>query len=159
MDLGKLKILIELVAELGISELEIVEADSKIRIVKNIPNQSAEGSQVASVVQKDLSSEKNSKKEEASDDEISLQDQTMKSPMVGTFYRAAQPEADPFVQIGSVVSVGQTLCIVEAMKLMNEIESDLSGTIKSILVENGSPVEYGQPLFVIESNVRKDTDR
>ena len=74
----------------------------------------------------------------------------VKSPMVGTFYRSAQPGADPFVSVGSVVAEGDTLCIIEAMKLLNEIESDKAGTIKAVLVENGQPVEYGQPLFVIE---------
>jgi acetyl-CoA carboxylase biotin carboxyl carrier protein len=74
----------------------------------------------------------------------------VKSPMVGTFYRAAQPGADPFVQVGSSVKEGDTLCIIEAMKLLNEIEADKTGTIKAVLVENGQPVEYGQPLFVIE---------
>ena len=76
--------------------------------------------------------------------------QTVKSPMVGTFYRSASPGSEPFVDVGSVVKVGDTLCIVEAMKLLNEIESDCAGTIKKILVENGQPVEYGEPLFIIE---------
>jgi acetyl-CoA carboxylase biotin carboxyl carrier protein len=81
--------------------------------------------------------------------EPSPEGHVVKSPMVGTFYRAASPDAKPFVEVGEVVKEGQTICIVEAMKLMNEIEADASGTIKAILVENGQPVEYGQPLFVI----------
>ena len=154
MDLRKLKTLVDLVAESGISELEITEAEGKVRIVKappvaapvayqpppmapapmaappapTIPGIAAAGEPVRPVPSGNL----------------------VKSPMVGTFYRAPNPESDPFVSIGSQVKIGDTLCIIEAMKLMNEIESEYTGTVKEILVENGQPIEYGQPLFVIE---------
>lgn len=141
MDLRKLKTLIDLVSESGISELEVTEGEGKVRIVKNAPPvyvQPSAGfapqvSAPAPVVTAPSAP----------------QGHVVTSPMVGTFYRAPSPGADPFVQVGDTVKEGQTLCIIEAMKLLNEIESDKAGVIKEILAENGQAVEYGQPLFVI----------
>lgn len=143
MDLRKLKTLIDLVSESGISELEVTEGEGKVRIVKNAPPvyvQPSAGfapqvSAPAPVV--------------TAPSEAAPQGHVVTSPMVGTFYRAPSPGADPFVQVGDTVKEGQTLCIIEAMKLLNEIESDKAGVIKEILAENGQAVEYGQPLFVI----------
>lgn len=150
MDLRKLKKLIDLVQESGISELEVTEGEEKVRIVKQsivaaqqtymVP-QAAPVARPAKTTSVDLDDE---------DDEDELPEgQVIKSPMVGTFYRSASPGSDAFVQVGSTVKTGDTLCIVEAMKLLNEIESDCAGTVKAILVENGQPVEFGEPLFII----------
>ena len=162
MDLRKLKTLVDLVAESGISELEITEAEGTVRIVKSPPaappapawpwpmppqvmpignppsmvagapadNPSASGGAPASAAP--------------------VTGQVVKSPMVGTFYRSPNPESEAFVSAGSSVAVGDALCIIEAMKLMNEIESEVSGTVRQVLVENGQPVEYGQPMFIID---------
>lgn len=150
MDLRKLKKLIDLVEESGITELEVTEGEEKVRIVKQtgavaiptyvLPAGTAPQPKRSTV---DLDDEA-----EEDDDDLPA-GQVVKSPMVGTFYRAASPGSDPFVEVGSTVKVGDTLCIVEAMKLLNEIESEYAGTIKAILVDNGQPVEYGEPLFVI----------
>ncbi|MBF6615327.1 acetyl-CoA carboxylase biotin carboxyl carrier protein [Pollutimonas thiosulfatoxidans] len=143
MDLRKLKTLIDLVAESGIAELEITEGEGKVRIVKfsqslqpvayapepaPAPAAAAPVAPAAAPVPAG---------------------HAVKAPMVGTFYRAPNPGASPFVEVGQAVKEGEPLCIIEAMKLLNEIEADKSGVIKEILVENGEPVEYGQPLFVI----------
>lgn len=149
MDLRKLKKLIDLVEDSGIAELEITEGEEKVRIsrygqaqpVHYAPQQHMMAQAApapapvaaAAVVQ-----------EAAQPD-----GHEVKSPMVGTFYRASSPEAKAFVEVGQTVSAGETLCIIEAMKLLNEIEADQSGVIKAILVENGQPVEYGEPLFII----------
>ncbi|MCZ7561096.1 MAG: acetyl-CoA carboxylase biotin carboxyl carrier protein [Burkholderiaceae bacterium] len=150
MDLRKLKTLIDLVAESGISELEITEGDGRVRIVKSpygtaglsppMPLAAAAAVPAAPVAAPAAA---------AAAPEVPA-GHMVKSPMVGTFYRSAQPGAEPFVSVGSEVKEGDTLCIIEAMKLMNEIEADKTGTIKAVLVDNGSPVEFGQPLFVIE---------
>ncbi|MBM3406073.1 MAG: acetyl-CoA carboxylase biotin carboxyl carrier protein [Betaproteobacteria bacterium] len=162
MDLRKLKTLIDLVSESGISELEITEGEGRVRIVKAPATQTvalpavvpapivaapmmapetglpaAAGAQSAQSVSSDASAS-------------STSGHVVKSPMVGTFYRSAQPGSEAFASVGSKVKQGDTLCIIEAMKLMNEIEADCDGTVKAVLVENGSPVEFGQPLFVIE---------
>ncbi len=150
MDLRKLKTLIDLVAESGISELEITEGEDKVRIVKQgqpVPMAAAPAA-AATVASAPAPAAPEARPEPAPAPVIS--GFTVKSPMVGTFYRAPNPQADPFVEIGSKVSDGDTLCIIEAMKLLNEIEAEKSGRITAILVENGQPVEYGQPLFVIE---------
>ena len=156
MDLRKLKKLIDLVEESGIAEIEVTEGEEKVRITRSVaapamqtvyataaPVQAAPAP-VAALAQpaapaapapapaaRDLSN-------------------AQKSPMVGTFYRAASPSTPAFVEVGQTVKAGDTLCIIEAMKLMNEIEAEKSGVVKAILVENGTPVEYGEPLFVIE---------
>jgi acetyl-CoA carboxylase biotin carboxyl carrier protein len=149
MDLRKIKTLIDLVQESGIAELEITEGEEKVRIsrhgtapaapqyIQSAPAQvsvaspAAAAAPVAAVVAEPTG-------------------HTLKSPMVGTFYRSPSPGAASFVEVGAAVTKGQTLCIIEAMKLLNEIESDAAGVVKAILVENGQPVEYGQPLFIIE---------
>jgi len=152
MDLRKLKTLIDLVAESDIAELEVTEGESKVRIVKSsgaaqnqlvmmqpqaVPQtmttpapQAPSAAPVAAVAEEPAG-------------------HIVKSPMVGTFYRASAPGNPSFVDVGSTVKEGDTLCIIEAMKLLNEIDADASGVIKQILVENGQPVEFGQPLFVI----------
>lgn len=149
MDLRKLKTLIDLVSESNVSELEITEAEGKVRIVKGglapvmapMPvvapaapalEAAAAAAPVAQPVQAEPAGH------------------AVKSPMVGTFYRAASPGAKPFVEVGSQVKEGQTICIIEAMKILNEIEADKSGTVTQVLCENGQAVEYGQPLLVIE---------
>ena len=150
MDLRKIKTLIDLVQQSGIAELEITEGEEKVRISRTgngghfmqpmaptsviLPGGYAEGaaaSAMAAAVAEPVG-------------------HTLKSPMVGTFYRSPSPGSASFVEVGQTVSKGQTLCIIEAMKLLNEIESDAAGIVKKILSENGQAVEYGQPLFIIE---------
>jgi acetyl-CoA carboxylase biotin carboxyl carrier protein len=159
MDLRKLKTLIDLVSESGISELEITEGDGKVRIVKNAPPvmmappapPAVPFAPAAVVTPSTIGGTPDAGAAPAAPEAPSTPPgHLVRSPMVGTFYRSAQPGADPFVSVGSEVSEGDTLCIIEAMKLMNEIEADRSGTIKAVLADNGSPVEFGQPLFVIE---------
>lgn len=150
MDLRKLKKLIDLVEESGIAELELTEDGEKVRISRNFtagtaqahapmhyavaaPAQAAQPAAVAAAVETPAVETGH----------------TVKSPMVGTFYRASSPDAKPFVEVGDTVAVGDTLCIIEAMKLLNEIESDKAGVVKKILVDNGLAVEYGEPLFII----------
>ncbi len=145
MDLRKLKTLIDLVAESGIAELEITEGDDKVRIVKfsqssAAPMVYAPEAPVAQVVAPGAAAPAAPAVPEG---------HAVKSPMVGTFYRAPSPGAAPFVEVGQTVKEGEPLCIIEAMKLLNEIEADKSGVIKEILIESGGPVEYGQTLFVI----------
>jgi len=155
MDLRKLKTLIDLVSESNVSELEITEAEGKVRIVKSagvavaapvtlmqpaVAAPSVAAAPVAAVAAAEAPAAA----------PTPMAGHAVKSPMVGTFYRVASAGSAPFVQIGSVVKEGDTLCIVEAMKILNEIESDKSGTVTQILCENGQAVEYGQPLFIIE---------
>ncbi|WP_263768455.1 acetyl-CoA carboxylase biotin carboxyl carrier protein [Propionivibrio soli] len=152
MDLRKLKKLIDLVEESGIAELEVTEGEEKVRIVKH--GVAAPQTFVAAPAPLPVPAPATAP---ATSQAVGVPEaaselpagQVVKSPMVGTFYRSASPGSDPFVDVGSTVKTGDTLCIVEAMKLLNEIESEFSGTIKAILVENGQPVEYGEPLFVI----------
>ena len=147
MDLRKLKTLIDLVETSGIAELEIQEGEERVRITRApVQGQQTVMFQPAPQVAAPAPAA-------AVPAEIVVpidEGHAVKSPMVGTFYRSASPGAAPFVEIGDTVAQGDTLCIVEAMKLMNEIEADAAGTIKAILVENGQAVEFGQPLFVIE---------
>jgi acetyl-CoA carboxylase biotin carboxyl carrier protein len=152
MDLRKLKTLIDLVSESGISELEVTEGEGKVRIVKNAPPVYVQPStsyspQMAAVPAASAAPLDAA----AAPAPVAAQPQghVVTSPMVGTFYRAPSPGAAEFVKIGDTVKEGQTLCIIEAMKLMNEIESDKDGVVKEVLAENGQAVEYGQPLFVI----------
>ncbi|WP_374621734.1 acetyl-CoA carboxylase biotin carboxyl carrier protein [Pandoraea sp.] len=152
MDLRKLKTLIDLVAESGISELEVTEGEGKVRIVKAPPQLIAAPMQMAMPAvapQAAAQAPAALAPAPAAVAPAVPQGHIVTSPMVGTFYRAPSPGADPFAQVGDSVKEGQTLCIIEAMKLLNEIESDKAGVIKEILVENGQAVEYGQPLFVI----------
>jgi acetyl-CoA carboxylase biotin carboxyl carrier protein len=152
MDLRKLKKLIDLVQESGIGEIEITEGEEKVRISRQMAAtpmiMASPTMQHAMAPATGPSAMPAPAAPAAAPPEP--KGHSLKSPMVGTFYRAPSPGAPPFVEIGQSVSKGQTLCIIEAMKLLNEIESDVSGTIKAILVENGQPVEYGQPLFLIE---------
>lgn len=148
MDLRKLKTLIDLVAESGIAELEITEGEDKVRIVKFSQPASAVSAPVA-VTMPTMGQAQPAAQEPAVAQPMHQEVDLVKAPMVGTFYRAPSPGAKPFVEVGQTVKEGQPLCIIEAMKLLNEIEADKSGVIKEILIENGEPVEYGQPLFVI----------
>ena len=154
MDLRKLKKLIDLVEEAGITELEVTEGEEKVRIVKQNflapPTYAAAPNTVGFAAPKaSRQTDLDDLGDEDSDEPDLPEGQVIKSPMVGTFYRSASPGSDPFVAVGSVVKAGETLCIIEAMKLLNEIESNCAGVVKAILVENGQPVEYGEPLFVI----------
>ena len=150
MDLRKLKKLIDLVQESGIAELEITEGEEKVKIVKGgvvsvsaaapmspqpAPALGAAAAPAAAV--------------QAAEAPAGQEGHVVKAPMVGTFYRSASPDAKPFVEVGQAVKEGDTICIIEAMKLMNEIEADAGGVVKAILVENGQPVEYGQALFIL----------
>ena len=154
MDLRKLKTLIDLVSESNVSELEITEAEGKVRIVKSPPAGIAPVTYVAAPAPVAAAAIAAPVAETApaaaAPAPAAAAGHTVKSPMVGTFYRASAPGAKPFVEVGQPVKEGDTVCIVEAMKILNEIEADKSGTITQILVENGQAVEYGQPLFVIE---------
>ncbi|MCL4747791.1 MAG: acetyl-CoA carboxylase biotin carboxyl carrier protein [Burkholderiaceae bacterium] len=151
MDLRKLKTLIDLVSESAISELEITEGDGRVRIVKGPPAGSAMAAP-APLAQVPAGAQVATAADAAPPGTAAAapSGHVVKSPMVGTFYRAPEPGAEPFASVGTQVEVGTTLCVIEAMKLLNEIEADKAGTVKAILVENGQPVEYGQPLFVIE---------
>lgn len=155
MDLRKLKTLIDLVAESDISELEVTEGESKVRIVKTTAHSAQ--NQVVMMPSAGVAAPAAAPAVAAAPlaaavatPEAVPTGHIVKSPMVGTFYRASAPGAPAFVDIGSVVKEGDTLCIIEAMKLLNEIDADASGTIRQILVENGQAVEYGQPLFIID---------
>ena len=150
MDLRKLKTLIDLVSESNVSELEITEAEGKVRIVKSggtpmVMHQAAPAMMAAPAAMP-LAGAPAASAEPAA----APAGHAVKSPMVGTFYRSASPGAKSFVEVGSQVREGETICIIEAMKILNEIEADKSGTITRILCENGQAVEYGQPLFMIE---------
>ena len=155
MDLRKLKKLIDLVEESGIAELEVTEGEEKVKIVKGggsgkevvVLSPTAPPAQVgaAAIALAPAAAPAPA----AAEAPTALEGHIVKSPMVGTFYRAGAPGAKPFVEVGDTVKVGQTICVIEAMKLMNEIEADKDGVIKAIMVENGQPVEYGEPLMMI----------
>src|SRR5215217_5476714 len=151
MDLRKLKTLIDLVSESNVSELEITEAEGKVRIVKGGP---AVVHQAHMPMQMSTQMGASPALAPAAAAPVAAPEvpkgHTVKSPMVGTFYRASAPGAKSFVEVGSQVKEGETICIIEAMKILNEIETDKAGTITQILCENGQAVEYGQPLFIIE---------
>lgn len=159
IDLNYLKKLIKLLDSSNLAELEIEEQGSKIRLSKPRPKvtgmmsaapmQMMQSPVSSSDTQVSVEKKSDAKPAEAPKSENSYE---VRSPMVGTFYRAPSPDADPYVQVGSTVGTGSVLCIIEAMKLMNEIESEVSGKIVKILVDNGQPVEYNQPLFLIEKN-------
>ena len=151
MDLRKLKKLIDLVEESGISELELTEGEESVRIsrqgqVVQQPQQYTMPQQPTLAVQNQVPTTTSANTEEAQE----TTGHALTSPMVGTFYRSSSPEADPDVEVGSSVKKGDTLCIIEAMKLLNEIEADRDGIVKKIMVENAQPVEFGEPLFIIE---------
>lgn len=150
MDLRKVKALIDLVEKSGIAELEITEGEERVRITRQgmpVPAMAMAAPvamPVAAAMPATRAAEPPAPAAPAEPD-----GHVLKSPMVGTFYRASSPGSKPFVEIGQTVAEGDTLCIIEAMKLLNEIEADKAGVIKAVLVENGQPVEYGEPLFVI----------
>jgi acetyl-CoA carboxylase biotin carboxyl carrier protein len=150
MDLRKLKKLIDLVQESGIAELEITEGEEKVKIVKGGGASVLAGpgapAAAAAALQPEAATAPAAPAAEPQPGEAG---HAVKAPMVGTFYRSASPDAKVFVEVGQTVKEGDTICIIEAMKLMNEIEADASGVVKAILVENGQPVEYGQPLFIL----------
>jgi acetyl-CoA carboxylase biotin carboxyl carrier protein len=150
MDLRKLKTLIDLVSDSNVSELEITEAEGKVRIVKSMGVAAPLVLQQAAPVMAAPVAVAAAPVTEAPVVAEAASGHAVKSPMVGTFYRSSSPGSAPFIQIGSVVKEGDTLCIIEAMKILNEIESDKSGTVTQILCENGQAVEYGQPLFIVE---------
>lgn len=155
MDLRKLKKLIDLVEESGISELELTEGEEKVRISRAmvpgaVPVTQYVAAPAPAPAQAAPAATAPAAASSPAPAAAPVEEGTIvKSPMVGTFYRASSPDAKAFVDVGSTVSVGDTLCIIEAMKLLNEIESEYAGTIKKIFVENGQPVEYGEPLFLI----------
>lgn len=148
MDLRKLKKLIDLVEESGISELELTEDGEKVRISRNFtasaPVQHYAPAHYAAAPQTAAPTPVAAVAAPAEEE-----GHAVKSPMVGTFYRSPSPDAKPFAEVGDTVAVGDTLCIIEAMKLLNEIESDKAGVVKKILVDNGQAIEYGEPLFII----------
>jgi acetyl-CoA carboxylase biotin carboxyl carrier protein len=149
MDLRKLKKLIDLVEDSGIAELEITEGEEKVRISRygqapQMMQYAPQQHTMSAPAQINLPAASAAAEEPAQPD-----GHVVKSPMVGTFYRASSPDAKAFVEVGQNVTAGETLCIIEAMKLLNEIEADQSGVVKAILAENGQPVEYGEPLFII----------
>ena len=152
MDLRKLKKLIDLVEESGIAEIEVTEGEEKVRITRSVAAPAVQTVYAAAPapVAAPAAAAQAASAPAAPAAAPANHANAQKSPMVGTFYRAASPTSDPFVEVGQTVKEGQTLCIIEAMKLMNEIEAEKSGVVKAILVENGTPVEYGEPLFVIE---------
>ena len=150
MDIRKVKKLIELLEESGIAELEIHEGEESVRISRNSSNPAPvfAAPAAAAPIAAPVASPVAAASEAAASAEISAH--TIKSPMVGTFYRSPSPGTKAFVEVGQQVNAGDTLCIIEAMKLLNQIESDKAGVVKAILIENGQPVEYGEPMFVIE---------
>lgn len=149
MDLRKLKTLIDLVSESNVSELEITEADGKVRIVKAGAQPVMVQTLAAAPAMPAVAAPTAAPAAPAPEAPVET-GHVVKSPMVGTFYRASSPGAKAFAEVGDQVKAGQAVCIIEAMKIMNEIEADQDGTITKILVENGQPVEYGQPLFIVE---------
>jgi acetyl-CoA carboxylase biotin carboxyl carrier protein len=150
MDLRKLKTLIDLVAESDIAELEVTEGESKVRIVKS---SATPANQLVMMQPQAMQPQQPAATPlpvaPAAPVDVAPTGHIVKSPMVGTFYRSAAPGTPPFIDIGAVVKEGDTLCIIEAMKLLNEIDADAAGVVQQILVENGQPVEFGQPLFII----------
>lgn len=152
MDLRKLKKLIDLVEESGIAEIEVTEGEEKVRITRTIAAAAPVYAAPAPAAAAPVTAPAAAPAAAAPAAAPAARDlsNAQKSPMVGTFYRAPGPNAAAFVEVGQQVKVGDTLCIIEAMKLMNEIEAEKSGVVKEILVENGTPVEYGEPLFIIE---------
>jgi acetyl-CoA carboxylase biotin carboxyl carrier protein len=152
MDLRKVKTLIDLVQQSGIAELEITEGEEKVRISRGVTG----GSQAATVTHVvappaagPAPAPAGAPAAPAEGEAAAPEGHVIRSPMVGTFYRSSAPGAKAFVEVGQTVKAGETLCIIEAMKLLNEIEADQDGTVKAILVENGQPVEYGEPLFIL----------
>ena len=163
MDLRKLKKLIDLVEDSGIAELEVTEGEEKVKIVKGgtagkevvVLSPSAVPASAPAVQAAAVAPATPPTTPAPAEAPTALEGHIVKSPMVGTFYRAGAPGAKPFVEVGDTVKVGQTICVIEAMKLMNEIEADVSGQVARVLVENGQPVEYGEPLFALRPTGKK----
>ena len=150
MDLRKLKKLIDLVQESGIAELEITEGEEKVKIVKGgVVTVAAAAPAAIAAASPTAAGATAAAAGPTAEPGPGQEGHVVKAPMVGTFYRSPSPDAKAFVEVGQAVKEGDTICIIEAMKLMNEIEADASGVVKAILVENGQPVEYGQPLFIL----------
>lgn len=155
MDIRKIKKLIELVEDTGVAEIEIHEGEESVRITRThqpVAGSSAPmfyGAPPAAAAPPAPAASEATLPSEAPPAAPELDGHVIKSPMVGTFYRSSSPEAVPFVEEGKTIAMGETICIIEAMKMLNQIECDHAGTVKSVLVENGQPVEFGQPLFVI----------
>ncbi len=150
MDLRKLKTLIDLVAESGIAELEVSEGEDRVRIAKFSPAPAAQTAPTTVIAASPSTPVAPNGSPASTAAPAEPEGHAVKSPMVGTFYRSPSPGAAAFIELGQTVKPGDPLCIIEAMKLLNEIEAEIGGTVKQILVENGQPVEYGQPLFIIE---------
>lgn len=162
MDVKKIKAIVELVQQSGIAELEIIEGEDKLKVstlghqqiisnpnIAPMPHQNhIVPPHISAPTQKNTTDSSNNPVSEPNKSDV-IEGKLITSPMVGTFYQASSPNSAPFVEIGQTIKVGQVLCIIEAMKLLNQIEADQAGVIKEILVKDGSPVEYGQPLFVI----------
>lgn len=150
MDLRKLKKLIDLVEESGIAELELTEEGETVRISRNFTSSAPAQQHYANYAPPQYAVAPQAPQAAVAEEVPAVEEgHAVKSPMVGSFYRSSSPDAKPFVEVGDTVAVGDTLCIIEAMKLLNEIESDKAGVVKKILVENGLAVEYGEPLFII----------
>ena len=150
MDLRKLKTLIDLVADSGIAELEVTEGEDRVRIAKFSPAPAAPAAAATTVSVPTIPAIAANGTTAVPASVLEPEGHVVKSPMVGTFYRSPSPGAASFIELGQAVKPGDTLCIIEAMKLLNAVEAEVGGTVKQILVENGQPVEYGQPLFIIE---------
>ena len=150
MDLRKVKKLIELLEESGLSEIEITEGDDKVRITKGgkqVPQRN-----IVETIQESETLTPNESIDEHPQPKNNAEFQEVKAPMIGTYYQSPEPDAEAFVKVGDPISDGDTLCIIEAMKMMNKIESDVSGTIERIMVQNGDPVEFDQVLFLVSKN-------
>ena len=150
MDLRKVKKLIELLEESGLSEIEITEGDDKVRITKS-GKQIPQTNLIETIQESEIVTPNESIAEHAKQ-KNNAEFQEVKAPMIGTYYQSAEPDAEAFVKVGDPISDGDTLCIIEAMKMMNKIESDVSGTIERIMIQNGDPVEFDQVLFLVSKN-------
>lgn len=150
MDIRKVKKLIELLEESGISEIEIKEGEESVRISRNGPSMTMPQMQYAPAMAPPMAAAAPVAAAETETAAVEVSGHVVTSPMVGTFYEAPSPGSAPFVEVGKSVKEGDTLCIIEAMKMLNQIEADKSGVIKQMVAENGQPVEFGQPLFIIE---------
>ena len=150
MDLRKVKKLIELLEESGLSEIEITEGDDKVRITKGgkqVPQRN-----IVETIQESETLTPNENIDEHAKQKNNAEFHEVKAPMIGTYYQSPEPDAEAFVKVGDPISDGDTLCIIEAMKMMNKIESDISGTIERIMIQNGDPVEFDQVLFLVSKN-------
>ena len=150
MDLRKVKKLIELLEESGLSEIEITEGDDKVRITKG--SKQVPQTNIVETIQESETLTPNENIDEHAKSKNNAEFHEVKAPMIGTYYQSPEPDAEAFVKVGDPISDGDTLCIIEAMKMMNKIESDVSGTIERIMVQNGDPVEFDQVLFLVSKN-------